>query len=82
MNTAKRVAKYNDQDRANEAFLLIMELALKNPHIDVNQFIGACFSVWTERFYKSGFSYEVFKQQTLLAIDNAKAWWEDEGHES
>lgn len=74
----ERFPKKEDQDKAQEAFQLIKELILLNPHIDMNQFMGACLSIWTERFYASNCSYEEFKHETMKAINSARKYWDEE----
>ncbi len=74
----KRPVQPDDQDKSDEAFLLIKELIMLNDHIDMNQFAGACFSIWTNRFHGSDISYEDFREETMRALDFARHWWEEE----
>lgn len=73
--TRKRKPKPDDQDKSQEAFELMKLLAISNPHIDINQFVGACFSVWADRHQSTGFSYKEFIKETERAAKHVKHWW-------
>jgi hypothetical protein len=73
----KRRSQADDQDKSDEAYLLIKELIILNDHIDMNQFASACFSIWVNRFHESDISYEDFREENIRAIDFARHWLEE-----
>ena len=73
-----RPEKEEDQDKAHEAYLLIKELCLLNPSIDMNQFVSGCFSVIVDRYHGSGASYKEFQEEMGFAIEFSRNVWNDE----
>lgn len=72
-----RTPKKEDQEKADKAFLLLKQSAMENDDIDMNQWIGACFSLIVDRFIDAGLDFNQFSQELDEIRKHYKPWFDE-----
>jgi hypothetical protein len=73
-----RPPRPDDQDNAQKAYQLIMDLMEMNKGIEPALWCGAVWSVLVNGYKQCDFSYEDFRQEVNKISQHYKSWWEDE----
>ncbi len=71
-----RKPKEDDQEMAEEAFQLIVNLVERNPWIDANQWISGCMTAVSNTFIQNGASFQEFEGCMKDAIRFYKKEWD------
>lgn len=73
-----RKPKKDDQELAQKAYELIVDLMRNNQQIEPNLWGAAIWSVLTKGYKESNFTYHEFCQEVRDALNHYESWWKDD----
>lgn len=77
-----REIKETDQENTDKAYESIKKCIIDHPEIEPSLWSGGLFSIITEGYMKSGFTYEEFIDEISYMIGFYKRWWDEEKNEN
>jgi len=75
----KRRPKKTDQENTEKAYLLLIELAEKNPQIETSLWMGALISAFVDMHMRTKNPYQNFCLTLEQIKEHYKDWWDKKG---
>ena len=72
-----RPSQTDDQEKAQKAFEMIIDLINKHPEIECTLWASAVWSTLVNGYIESHFSYDEFYGEVLKVAHHYKYWWDN-----